>query len=532
VDKFIINHGERVTEHELGPSPLVIGRDPECDLFFADKKLSRRHARIERNGPSVRLIDLGSRNGSWVNEERIQERDLSPGDEIRLGGLHISFERAPEAEAELEAEADQSTVYLTGEPKLPESGTVVLSREELEAPAESSQTVVLAETPPVAMSPGADADDSATVFLTGGATRAVAGAQDPPLGVEDATASADEEAAAEEPVFDELDETLQKPEPERTVVLETQATPASRSNDRFDTGQVLFRGQVDPRLQYQEAKTRHAHSHGHGDDATRLEAGRESYVEHSHPSLTASVTFVPEIGFSRRSWSARFALLIGGLVLFSLFVLAFPLLRILSPAVAEESRLRARALVDLLAASSEEALGEARVQELSVERFTREPGVSAAFVLSPAGAILAPTNRAGETLSLEGLGTSVADVRNFRSGTSPAGEWLMAQPISYRGRRVGVAVLIQRPPSAAVGAATLALVVGGILLLMAGAVVVLLGRKMTLDPVDELRRDVDAFVDGGAMTIPVARPYGELSLLALSLNRLLGRRSESGTNGD
>ncbi len=44
MEKLIIRHGDRVTEHEIGEHPLIIGRDPQCDLFFADKKLSRRHA--------------------------------------------------------------------------------------------------------------------------------------------------------------------------------------------------------------------------------------------------------------------------------------------------------------------------------------------------------------------------------------------------------------------------------------------------------------------------------------------------------
>ncbi len=196
-------------------------------------------------------------------------------------------------------------------------------------------------------------------------------------------------------------------------------------------------------------------------------------------------------------------------------------MRILRPALVEESRLRARTLVDLLAAGNETALGEARLGDLSMDGVAHEPGVSGAYILSPAGTILAPADRAGEPLALAGLGEGrLGDVRDLRTGTSPSGEWLMAKPITYRGRRVGIAVLSQHQPAAA-GAATLALVVGTILLLMGAAVVVLLGRKMTIDPMEGLRRDVDAFVDGQAATIHVERSYGELSFLALSLNRLL-----------
>lgn len=494
VDKIIINHGERVTEHELGSSALVIGRDPDCDLFFADKKLSRRHARIERNGPHVRLVDLGSRNGCWVNEERIQERELRPGDEIRLGGLRISYEREPEArtaEVEKEDPAGEATVYLTTEAEGPETATVVLSGDVQEASADSdsSQTVMLTETPPVAMSP--DSDDTATVVLSPDAVAPIPDSDSP---------------AVDE---GELDETVQRPEPDRTVMLESSPRSPKRA---FDTGEVLFRAGAEPSLSHQEA-------------AITLESEEERKevvsAEGSQSSLTASVTFVPEIGFSKRSWSARFALLVGSLVLFAIFVLAFPLMRIMSPALWEESRLRARTLVDLLAATNQVALGEERLSDLSVERVAREPGVTGAYILSPAGAILAPADRAGQALTLEGWEGSVGDVRNFRSGTSPSGDWLMAQPISYRGRRVGIAVLSQRPPATATGAATLALVVGSILLLMGAAVVILLGRKITVDPIQELRRDVDALVEGEAATLRLERPYGELSFLASSLNRLL-----------
>ena len=82
MSKLIIRHGERVTEHPIEDYPLVVGRDPQCDLFFADKKLSRRHARFVRDSDGIRLVDLGSRNGCWVNEERVEDRLLTPSDTV------------------------------------------------------------------------------------------------------------------------------------------------------------------------------------------------------------------------------------------------------------------------------------------------------------------------------------------------------------------------------------------------------------------------------------------------------------------
>ena len=145
MSKLIIRHGERVTEHPIDDHPLVVGRDPQCDLFFADKKLSRRHARFERDGDGIRLVDLESRNGSWVNEERVEERLLTSSDAVRLGSLSVTLESEPEP---AERDAQDPTVYLQAEPSSDAGPTVMLSSKDLpdaEPPGETG-TVVLPPT--------------------------------------------------------------------------------------------------------------------------------------------------------------------------------------------------------------------------------------------------------------------------------------------------------------------------------------------------------------------------------------------------
>jgi pSer/pThr/pTyr-binding forkhead associated (FHA) protein len=92
---LIITHGNRTIRRELDDKPTVVGRDPGCDLFFADKRLSRQHARFEATEAGVRLLDLESRNGTWVNQTRIKEVILTPDDTVRIGSLTISLEAAP-----------------------------------------------------------------------------------------------------------------------------------------------------------------------------------------------------------------------------------------------------------------------------------------------------------------------------------------------------------------------------------------------------------------------------------------------------
>lgn len=59
-------------EFEVKPS-TVIGRDPGCDIVIADPNVSKKHAKISVQGPSVFLEDLGSTNGTFVNGKRVQK---------------------------------------------------------------------------------------------------------------------------------------------------------------------------------------------------------------------------------------------------------------------------------------------------------------------------------------------------------------------------------------------------------------------------------------------------------------------------
>jgi hypothetical protein len=71
---------------------LTVGADPSNDLVAERRGLSRVHAVFERYGEAWSVRDLGSRNGTFVNGDRvIGERALHAGDEILLGDLRIVF---------------------------------------------------------------------------------------------------------------------------------------------------------------------------------------------------------------------------------------------------------------------------------------------------------------------------------------------------------------------------------------------------------------------------------------------------------
>ena len=67
---------------------FYFGRATDADFRFdadLDPHISRKHFAIEISPPGIRLIDLGSRNGTYVNGEKVKEKELAHGDEIKIG---------------------------------------------------------------------------------------------------------------------------------------------------------------------------------------------------------------------------------------------------------------------------------------------------------------------------------------------------------------------------------------------------------------------------------------------------------------
>lgn len=67
-------------------SEAFIGRDEACDVVLSGPDVSRRHAVVRVEGPHHVLLDLDSRNGTWVNGRRIESVLLAPSDVVRIGG--------------------------------------------------------------------------------------------------------------------------------------------------------------------------------------------------------------------------------------------------------------------------------------------------------------------------------------------------------------------------------------------------------------------------------------------------------------
>ena len=107
------------SEFPLGDQPITLGRGTECDLVLADERASRMHCGIRRWDGDFYLKDLDSKNGTFVNGQRIDGLvKLSPGDRIRVGALVFSFDSdSPKGDQtilrEVEEDIDSGKGYST-----------------------------------------------------------------------------------------------------------------------------------------------------------------------------------------------------------------------------------------------------------------------------------------------------------------------------------------------------------------------------------------------------------------------------------
>ena len=78
--------------HQLEGSRATIGRDPTNSLVLsADLKVSRCHAEIRLVRDGWVLVDLSSRNGTFVNGQRVSDAHISSGDRVRFGSTEFIF---------------------------------------------------------------------------------------------------------------------------------------------------------------------------------------------------------------------------------------------------------------------------------------------------------------------------------------------------------------------------------------------------------------------------------------------------------
>jgi pSer/pThr/pTyr-binding forkhead associated (FHA) protein len=82
-----LNMGDQLGKsYTIGEKGLIIGRDPaQCDIVILDPNVSRVHAWVTLKKGEVVIIDRGSTNGTYLNQVKVENATLKPGDIIQLG---------------------------------------------------------------------------------------------------------------------------------------------------------------------------------------------------------------------------------------------------------------------------------------------------------------------------------------------------------------------------------------------------------------------------------------------------------------
>ena len=116
---------------QIGDTPIIavladgetsVGAHPQADLVLASPGVSRRHAVLKLTGRTLTVIDSGSKNGTFVNRDRVDRGLLSVGDRIHFGSVGLVLEEVeaddvivglalsdePDSASDLEAEPDDT----------------------------------------------------------------------------------------------------------------------------------------------------------------------------------------------------------------------------------------------------------------------------------------------------------------------------------------------------------------------------------------------------------------------------------------
>ena len=88
--ELTVDDGRTIKTYRYGRRVLV-GRSTGADLRIEDDRVSRLHARVEMRDDGVYVEDLGSRNGTELNGERVESAKLRVDDEVTVGSATLIF---------------------------------------------------------------------------------------------------------------------------------------------------------------------------------------------------------------------------------------------------------------------------------------------------------------------------------------------------------------------------------------------------------------------------------------------------------
>jgi pSer/pThr/pTyr-binding forkhead associated (FHA) protein len=126
----MIKEDGQTREFPIGPGTTTIGRKEDCELRIPLAEISRKHATVIVGEDKVTVRDAGSANGTYVNNRRVSEQDLSAGDHVVVGPVvftvRIDGEPADLKPVKTKLEARKPVAKTVAEPEVaPEDADVL-----------------------------------------------------------------------------------------------------------------------------------------------------------------------------------------------------------------------------------------------------------------------------------------------------------------------------------------------------------------------------------------------------------------------
>lgn len=130
----VIKGADEGKQFELADAVVSVGRDGTNHLRLHDTEVSRRHAEFRQQHDGYLLVDVGSANGTFVNNQKITEATLQPGDHIGLGQTLVVYSSGGSAGAEAPAALSDlaEKISLITRPDLDISSAIIKSISEVE----------------------------------------------------------------------------------------------------------------------------------------------------------------------------------------------------------------------------------------------------------------------------------------------------------------------------------------------------------------------------------------------------------------
>ena len=112
---FITGPNDQVQIYQISSSTVSIGRAPRNDVVLDDPSVSRRHARLTVLADGTTLLtDLGSQNGTFVNDQQIHNHQLCDRDTVNLGRFQLRYEVADEPPPHVIITGSRAAAQITG----------------------------------------------------------------------------------------------------------------------------------------------------------------------------------------------------------------------------------------------------------------------------------------------------------------------------------------------------------------------------------------------------------------------------------